>query len=81
MSRPKEWENNAIKLMIKLCEKYNCPVHIVHLSSAEALPIIREAKEKGLPVTIETCPHYLYFNAENIPDANTLFKCAPPISN
>jgi allantoinase len=78
-SRPKEWENKAINLMIRLCEKYNCPVHIVHLSSAEALPAIQSAKEKGLPLTVETCPHYLYFNAENIPDANTLFKCAPPI--
>lgn len=78
-SRPKEWENKAVKLMIELCGKYNCPVHIVHLSSAEALPFIRAAKEKGLPITVETCPHYLYFNTENIPDANTLFKCAPPI--
>jgi allantoinase len=78
-SRPKVWENRAIELMISLCEKHNCAIHIVHLSSAEALPMIRQAKEKGLPVTVETCPHYLYFNAENIPDANTLFKCAPPI--
>ena len=78
-SRPKQWENNAIELMIRLCEEYNCKTHIVHLSSAEALPMIQEAKEKGLPLTVETCPHYLYFNAEDIPDDNTLFKCAPPI--
>jgi len=78
-SRPREWENNAIKLMVDLCEKYKFPVHIVHLSSADALPIISEAKEKGLPLSVETCPHYLYFNSENIPDANSLFKCAPPI--
>ncbi|MBL4715869.1 MAG: amidohydrolase family protein, partial [Bacteroidia bacterium] len=67
-SRPRQGENNAIKLMIRLCEEYNCKTHIVHLSSAEALPMIKEAKEKGLPLTVETCPHYLYFNAEDIPD-------------
>ncbi|KAA3610228.1 MAG: allantoinase AllB [Calditrichaeota bacterium] len=78
-SRPKDWENKAIKMMIDLCEKHNCQVHIVHLSSAEAMPLIEDAKRKRLPITVETCPHYLYFSAEDIPDANTKFKCAPPI--
>ncbi len=78
-SRPKKWENDAIAMMIALCRKYNCPVHIVHVASAEALPIIREAKQEGLPVTAETCAHYIYFDAESIPDGQTVYKCAPPI--
>ncbi len=78
-SRPKAWENAAIELMISLCREFSCRTHIVHLSSAEALPAILKAKEEGLPLTVETCPHYLFFNAENIPDADTRFKCAPPI--
>ncbi|GJM35438.1 MAG: allantoinase [Saprospiraceae bacterium] len=78
-SRPKKWENDAVKLMIELCERYDCPTHIVHVSSAEALADIAKAKAKGLPLTAETCPHYIYFQAETIPDNNTLFKCAPPI--
>ena len=79
LSRPKKWENDAIDLVIKLCRKHNCAVHIVHVSSAEALPKIERAKAEGLPITAETCPHYIYFNAENIPDSNCLYKCAPPI--
>lgn len=78
-SRPKSWENEAIRLMIDLCRETGCRTHIVHLSSAEALPDIIAAKKEGLPLTVETCPHYLFFNAEKIPDANPLFKCAPPI--
>ena len=78
-SRPLKWENDAVQLMIDLCRKYHCPVHIVHVSSAEALSIIQAAKEEGLPVTAETCAHYIYFSAELITDKNTLFKCAPPI--
>ena len=78
-SRPKVWEDKAVEMMIALCEEFNSPVHIVHLSSADALPQIKAARAKGLPLTIETCPQYLYFWAEEIPDANTLFKCAPPI--
>ena len=78
-SRPKKWENDAIALMISLCRKYNCKTHIVHVSSAEALEMIAAAKKEGLPLTAETCSHYIYFNAETIPDKNTLYKCAPPI--
>jgi allantoinase len=78
-SRPKKWENDAVDLMIKLCRKHNCKTHIVHVSSAEALIKIQKAKEEGLPITAETCAHYIYFNAEDIPDSNCLYKCAPPI--
>jgi allantoinase len=78
-SRPKEWEDNAIDLMIRLCEEFNCRVHIVHLSSANSVEKIAEARQRGLPITVETGQHYLYFNAEEIPDGNTAFKCAPPI--
>jgi len=78
-SRPREWEHSAIKLMIDLCREYGCRVHIVHLSSADALPMLAKAREEGLPITVETCPHYLFFAAEEIPDGDTRFKCAPPI--
>ncbi len=78
-SRPCSWENEAIELMIDFCRTTKCPVHIVHLSSAEALPAIRQAKEEGLPLTVETCPHYIYFNQEEIPNSDTRFKCTPPI--
>jgi len=78
-SRPKQWENNAIELMIALCGKHSCATHIVHVSSAQALLQIKKAKREGLLLTAETCPHYIYFNAENIPDADCLYKCAPPI--
>jgi allantoinase len=78
-SRPKEWENRAIGMMIDLCRKHQCPVHIVHVSSAVALRMIEKAKQEGLPLTAETCPHYIYFNAEDIPDGQTIYKCAPPI--
>ncbi len=80
-ARPTEWENEAVRLMIKLCEKYNCPVHIVHLSSTDVLQDIKEAKEAGLPLTVETCPHYLFFDSDTIPDRDTRFKCTPPIRN
>lgn len=78
-SRPKKWENDAIDLMISMCRKHNCPVHIVHVSSAEALSKIEAAKKEGLPITAETCTQYIFFNAEDIPDANCIYKCAPPI--
>ena len=78
-SRPPEAELQAIALMIRLCREFNCRVHIVHLSAADALPMLREAKAERLKLTVETCPHYLYFAAETIADGNTLLKCAPPI--
>ena len=78
-SRPKAWEDNAISLMIRLCEEFDCPTHIVHLSSANSIASIAAAKARGLPLTVETGQHYLYFNAEDIADGQTQFKCAPPI--
>ena len=78
-SRPAKWENDAIALMIRLSEEFDVHVHIVHVSSAEALRLIRDAKKRGLRITAETCPHYLVFCAEEIPDGATEFKCAPPI--
>jgi allantoinase len=78
-SRPDAAEVAAIRLMIELSRKYGCRVHIVHLSSTEALPDLRAARAEGLPITVETCPHYLHFAAEEIGDGATLHKCAPPI--
>jgi allantoinase len=78
-SRPRAAENEAVALMIKLSREFGCRVHIVHHSSADALPMLREAKLAGLKITAETCPHYLTFAAEEIPDGATEFKCCPPI--
>ncbi|MGZ8558323.1 MAG: allantoinase AllB [Chitinophagaceae bacterium] len=78
-SRPKKREDDAIELMIRLCEEFNCRTHIVHLSSADSIEQIAKAKQKRLPLTVETGQHYLYFNAEDIKDGQTQFKCAPPI--
>jgi allantoinase len=78
-SRPKDWEDEAVAMMIDLCETFNLKVHIVHLSSSNAIEPLKAARRKGLQVTVETCPHYLFFNAENIADGDTKFKCAPPI--
>ncbi|HEX4594899.1 MAG TPA: allantoinase AllB [Bryobacteraceae bacterium] len=78
-SRPDAAEVEAIRLMIGLSGKFGCRVHIVHLSSAEALPELRAARREGLPITVETCPHYLHFSAEDVADGATLYKCAPPI--
>ena len=78
-SRPDEAELAAIRLLIKLCRKFRAPIHIVHLATALGLPLIRAAKAEFLPITVETCPHYLYFAAEDIPDGATQYKCAPPI--
>ena len=78
-SRPDEAELAAIRLMIELCREFQCRIHIVHLSSAEALTMLANARYEGLPITVETCPHYLHLAAEEIPDGATLFKCAPPI--
>ena len=78
-SRPAEAELEAIRLLIRLLEWCPAPVHIVHLSSAASLEPIRRARERMLPLTVETCPHYLSFSAEEIPEGATEFKCAPPI--
>jgi allantoinase len=78
-SRPDAAEVEAIRLMIELSRKYGCRVHIVHLSSVEALPELQAARAEGLPITVETCPHYLHFASEDVADGATLYKCAPPI--
>ncbi len=78
-SRPAAWEDAAVAQMIALCRETGCRVHIVHLSSAGALGMLREAKRAGLPITAETCPHYLCLRAEDVPPGDTAFKCAPPI--
>jgi allantoinase len=78
-SRPASMEVRAIRLLIDLCRKTKCRTHVVHLSASEALPDIENAKAEGLPFTVETCPHYLTFADNGIPDGATQFKCAPPI--
>ena len=78
-SRPNAAEDDAIAMVIELARKHRCPAHIVHLSSASALPMLREAQSEGVPVTAETCLHYLTFTAEEVGDGATGFKCAPPI--
>ena len=78
-SRPEEAELAAIRLLLSLCRQYKFRLHIVHLSASSALAELCAARAEGLPVSVETCPHYLHFCAEEIPDGATLFKCAPPI--
>lgn len=78
-SRPKSWEDAAIAQLIELSRETGCHVHVVHLSAASSIAAIRAAKAEGLPISVETCPHYLCLEAEQIPDGATQFKCAPPI--
>ncbi|HEY2294604.1 MAG TPA: allantoinase AllB [Thermoanaerobaculia bacterium] len=78
-SRPDAAEVEAVALLIRLCRETGCRVHVVHVSSAAVLPLLKSAREEGLPITAETCPHYLTFAAEEIPDGAVAFKCAPPI--
>jgi len=78
-SRPRAAELDAIDLMLQLCGETGCRVHVVHLSAADALDRLRDGRRAGLPITVETCPHYLTFAAEDIPDGATACKCAPPI--
>ncbi len=78
-SRPSAAEDDAIAMVIALAEKHRCPAHIVHLSAASALPMLQAAQARGVPITAETCLHYLTFTAEEIGDGDTPYKCAPPI--
>jgi allantoinase len=78
-SRPDEAELSAIRLMLSLCREYGFRLHIVHLSTSQALPDLRAARAEGLPVSVETCPHYLHLSAQMIANGATLSKCAPPI--
>ena len=78
-SRPPEAEQRAITTLLGHTRRTGCRTHIVHLASAAALPSVRAAQAAGLPVTAETCPHYLTLRAEDVPDGATQFKCCPPI--
>ncbi|MFG2193503.1 allantoinase AllB [Streptomyces sp. NPDC048639] len=78
-SRPRAAENTAIEGLITLARRLEARVHILHLSSSDALPLIAEAKRDGVRLTVETCPHYLTLTAEEVPDGATEFKCCPPI--
>ena len=80
-SRPDVAEVDAIGLLIRLAEEFRTPIHIVHLSSARALPLLAATRDRGVPITVETCVHYLWFASEEIPDGATEHKCAPPIRN
>lgn len=78
-SRPDIMELEAIHTVIEFCLQYQVRCHIVHLSSAEPLELIRAAKQAGAPLTVETTHHYLNLSAEDIPGRATQFKCCPPI--
>jgi allantoinase len=78
-SRPDEAETAAISHVIEGVRRTGARAHILHLSSAEALPELRAARAEGLPISVETCPHYLSLVAEAVPDGATEYKCAPPI--
>ncbi|MBX3422742.1 MAG: allantoinase AllB [Pirellulaceae bacterium] len=80
-SRPSRWEINAIGMLLELARLHGCQVHIVHLATADAAiwQELAEARRNGVAVTVETCPHYLYFAMEEIADRQPIYKCAPPI--
>jgi allantoinase len=78
-SRPEAAEVDAVRLLLDLAAELGGRLHVVHLSAAAALPLLAAARARGLPVTVETCPHYLTFAAEDIADGATAWKCAPPI--
>ncbi len=78
-SRPRAAENLAVARVVEVARSTGSRAHILHLSSAEALPVIRAARADGVPLSVETCPHYLTFMAEEVPDGATEFKCCPPI--
>jgi allantoinase len=78
-SRPPAAEVEAAELLVRLCREFGVRIHVVHVSAAQALRVLQAAREEGLPMGTETCPHYLHFAAEEIPDGATELKCAPPI--
>jgi allantoinase len=78
-TRPPAAELEAIELLVRLCRDTGARIHIVHFACADALDALRSARAEGLPISAETCPHYLFFAAETIEDGATAFKCAPPI--
>src|SRR5207244_2448364 len=72
-------EVEAIRLLSRLAAEFEVAIHVVHLSSAGGVAMIADAQARGLPVTAETCPHYLTWSADEVPDGAPAFKCAPPI--
>ncbi|MGW7099330.1 allantoinase AllB [Streptomyces sp. NPDC054838] len=78
-SRPRDAENTAIENLIAQARRLNARVHVLHLSSSDALPLIAAAKAEGVRITVESCPHYLTLTAEEVPDGASEFKCCPPI--
>ncbi|MFD6465083.1 MULTISPECIES: allantoinase AllB [Streptomyces] len=78
-SRPRDAENTAIQNLIDQARRLNARVHVLHLSSSDALPLIAAAKAEGVRITVESCPHFLTLTAEEVPDGATEFKCCPPI--
>jgi allantoinase len=78
-TRPAGFEEAAVRAAIELAERTECGLHIVHVSAASTVALLAAAKQRGVDVTAETCPHYLYFAAEEIPEGRPEFKCAPPI--
>ncbi|MFJ9090743.1 allantoinase AllB [Streptomyces globisporus] len=78
-SRPRDAENTAIENLIAQARRLGARVHVLHLSSSDALPLIAAAKREGVRVTVESCPHFLTLTAEEVPDGATEFKCCPPI--
>ena len=78
-SRPPEAETAAVELVLRIAEQAGGHVHIVHVSAAATVKLIREARARGVRVTSETCPHYLTFASEDVPDGATQYKCAPPL--
>jgi allantoinase len=78
-SRPRGLENLAVAQVIEAARRTGAHAHVCHLSSSDAVPMIRSAQEEGVPVTSETCPHYLALSADEVPDGMTSMKCSPPI--
>jgi allantoinase len=78
-SRPGAAEETAIGRLVAAARDTGARVHVVHLADADALPLLRAARAEGVRITVETCPHYLVFAAEEVPDGATSFKCCPPI--
>jgi allantoinase len=78
-TRPNAAEDAAIELVLRVCRETGARMHVVHLSSASAIEILRRARAENLPLTAETTPHYLHFDAESVPRGRTEYKCAPPI--
>jgi allantoinase len=78
-SRPRDAEDTAIAHLIAQAKRLDARVHVLHLSSGDALPLISEARAEGVRITVETCPHYLTLTAEEVPDGASEFKCCPPI--